>query len=119
MSDMIGHLEVEQLLGKLHQLKGELSEEVDALNCTVVPAVLDQQAFGRVSRGDALQQKNMAKANLEQCQQRIKQIDSALKKIDQEAGYGYCDRCGEAIALAHLQARPESALCINCQSALE
>ena len=118
MADVIGHLEVEQLLSKLTELKGELGEEVDALNGASQPVTLDQQSVGRVSRGDALQQQNMALANLQQCQERIRQIDDALKKIDSD-DYGFCESCGEPISFERLQVRPESTLCIRCQTIQE
>ena len=33
--------------------------------------------------------------------------------------YGACERCGEPIGFSRLQARPEAALCIACQTLLE
>lgn len=43
----------------------------------------------------------------------IADIDRALEKLD--AGtYGQCDRCGQAIAAARLDALPASALCVTC-----
>ena len=40
-------------------------------------------------------------------------ITRALAKLA-EGSYGLCDRCGNAIAAARLQAAPESVLCIEC-----
>lgn len=48
----------------------------------------------------------------------LSQIDAALKRI--EAGtYGQCTDCGADIPAARLQAAPEAARCIACQSKLE
>ncbi len=48
----------------------------------------------------------------------LAQIDDALAKMD--AGtYGICDRCGEPIAPARLEALPYATLCIDCQSYIE
>ena len=45
-------------------------------------------------------------------------LQEALERI--EAGtYGDCTDCGKSIALARLQATPEAARCIDCQSAIE
>ena len=118
MSEYMDDVQVESLLQQLHRLRDELNEEVISLQGAAEPVVLDQQAFGRVSRGEALQQQNMAKANLGHCQERIRQIEDALQKIDSEE-YGCCDDCGAAISLPRLSARPESPLCIECQSKLE
>jgi DnaK suppressor protein len=45
----------------------------------------------------------------------IDEIDRALQKID--AGtYGSCERCGEPIPEARLEALPHAALCVACKS---
>jgi DnaK suppressor protein len=40
-------------------------------------------------------------------------LERALAKLD-DGSYGLCDVCGEPIAPARLQARPDSVLCISC-----
>lgn len=45
----------------------------------------------------------------------IRQLTAALDRID--AGtYGRCERCGERIAPARLEALPHASACIRCQS---
>ncbi|NIA24648.1 MAG: TraR/DksA family transcriptional regulator [Gammaproteobacteria bacterium] len=46
---------------------------------------------------------------------RVRMVDRALAKID-EGTYGICDRCGERIPEARLEARPESVFCVDCKS---
>ena len=41
-------------------------------------------------------------------------IDAALERVD-AGSYGTCTRCGKEIAEERLEARPWSALCIDCQ----
>ncbi|TVM19690.1 TraR/DksA family transcriptional regulator [Oceanidesulfovibrio indonesiensis] len=48
----------------------------------------------------------------------IKEIETALKRID-AADYGVCDECGGDIGPARLKARPTTTLCVDCQSTLE
>ena len=43
----------------------------------------------------------------------IGRSERALAKLD-EGTYGICDGCGEAIALARLEAMPDAALCVAC-----
>lgn len=43
----------------------------------------------------------------------IASVKRALARIEEET-YGECARCGEEIAPARLDARPEAALCIDC-----
>ena len=48
----------------------------------------------------------------------IASVKRALARIE-DGSYGTCVRCGEEIAPARLEARPEAALCINCARAGE
>ena len=48
----------------------------------------------------------------------IASVKRALARIE-DGTYGECVRCGEDIAPARLEARPEAALCINCARAAE
>lgn len=43
----------------------------------------------------------------------IASVKRALARIE-DGTYGECVRCGERIAAARLEARPEAALCIDC-----
>ena len=43
----------------------------------------------------------------------ISAIQAALERIA-DGSYGTCENCGEPIAAARLEARPEATLCINC-----
>jgi RNA polymerase-binding protein DksA len=45
----------------------------------------------------------------------IAEIDRALAKLE-EGSYGRCDNCGVEIPPERLEARPATALCINCSS---
>ena len=46
----------------------------------------------------------------------IASIRRALERIE-DGSYGECVRCGNEIAPGRLEARPESALCIECANA--
>lgn len=48
----------------------------------------------------------------------IASVKRALARIE-DGIYGECVRCGEVIAPARLEARPEAALCIDCARAAE
>jgi RNA polymerase-binding transcription factor DksA len=46
----------------------------------------------------------------------LTEVEHALEKFDTD-NYGVCENCGQAIAAARLEARPEARLCINCAAA--
>lgn len=75
--------------------------------------VLDQQSVGRLSRMDALQVQEMAKAHAARRQKRLKLIAAALTRI--EAGeYGFCTSCGEEIPVKRLALDPTFCRCVDC-----
>jgi DnaK suppressor protein len=57
-------------------------------------------------------------ALLRRAQLELDDVNAALQRLD-SGRFGDCERCGEAIALARLQALPQARLCLACQSAAE
>ncbi|WP_298973614.1 TraR/DksA C4-type zinc finger protein [uncultured Roseobacter sp.] len=74
---------------------------------------LDQQAVGRLSRMDALQNQAMAQAQARRRQAERQKIAAALQRLD-EGEYGFCTDCGEEIAPARLLADLAIARCLDC-----
>lgn len=110
--------EIAKLYSELKKQKESLQQTLDQAKQSSKTVRLDQQAFGRVSRGDALQQQSMAKAGVSQCQQRLRQVLKALARID-SGDYGYCLDCDNPIGFPRLKARPETPFCLGCQSKRE
>ena len=79
---------------------------------------LDQSAMGRVSRNDAMQQQEMAKAGKRRAELRLQQTEAALERVA-EGEYGDCPDCGEPIGFRRLKAMPETIFCVACLSARE
>ncbi len=48
--------------------------------------------------------------------QELQDIDRALRRLD-DGSYGTCERCGESIQDARLDALPAASLCIDCATA--
>lgn len=74
---------------------------------------LDQTTVGRVSRMDALQWQAMAKASQHRRYILLQRIETALRRIE-KGEFGWCLRCGEAIAPKRLDFDPTAPLCIDC-----
>lgn len=74
---------------------------------------LDQSRVGRLSRMDALQQQEMAKASEQTRLREIQRIDAALERVE-SGDYGYCTECDEEIAEKRLMIDPAAARCIDC-----
>ncbi len=111
-----------QTLKEFERLLLEMREQIEALAETRKKASstveLDQARTGRLSRVGAMQDQEMAKAGHQRAEQELRQIDAALKRIE-EGSYGECQECGNDIAEGRLKANPAVTLCIKCAAAKE
>ena len=74
---------------------------------------LDQARVGRLSRVDALQAQQMAKASSRRRHAERGRIATALKRID-DGEYGYCLSCGDMIPVPRLKIDPAATQCVGC-----
>ncbi len=81
------------------------------------PVELDQQSVGRLTRQDALQQQAMANAQEVRRANEQRKIDAALTRIADD-DYGWCEDCGEAIAVRRLEIDPTALRCAACAGAM-
>jgi DnaK suppressor protein len=79
------------------------------------PVELDQQQMGRLSRMDAMQAQERAKAHARRRQSERQRLHSALRRMA-DGEYGDCDVCGEPIAARRLELDPAATRCIDCAS---
>lgn len=87
----------------------KLSEEARAT------VELDQQAVGRLSRMDSMQQQAMAEAQERQRQRDLLRIEMAERRI-KDGDYGYCAECDTEIPDGRLAIDPMAERCVNCAS---
>lgn len=104
------------LLSRLEAQLCELEQQVNDIHSRGAPVQLDQQAVGRVSRIDAIQQQQMAQANEAQAHRQLLRIRQILLAPDD---YGFCHECDESIGIGRLTIHPTARLCIQCQGELE
>ncbi|MEH6813577.1 MAG: TraR/DksA family transcriptional regulator [Motiliproteus sp.] len=110
--------QLRQVKQLLLQNKQDLDAAIKSAELSSQPVDLDQSKVGRVSRIDAIQQQQLAKANVQTLKTQQLLMDKALLRL--EAGeYGECLGCGEGILLKRLLIRPESPYCVDCQAASE
>jgi DnaK suppressor protein len=109
--------ELEARRRALVKLREELTALVIGAAEGARPVDLDEP-IGRISRVDAMQQQKMLVANRQAAQQRRRQVEAALDRIDLGEN-GECQSCGEEIEPRRLAAQPEAPLCLDCQSRRE
>ena len=52
---------------------------------------------------------------IEQAENRLKEIDTAFRRLEQ-GRYGLCEDCGQEIAIERLEALPFATRCVDCQT---
>ena len=96
----------------------ELIEEEKSGDESAGTVELDQTRLGRLSRMDAMQAQQMAKASSRRRQAERGRIAAALKRID-DGEYGYCLSCGDLIPAPRLQIDPAVPQCVDCATKSE
>lgn len=100
----------------------KLREELELLTATgndsAAVVELDQSKVGRLSRMDAMQAQAMAKASGQRREAVLRNIEAALKRID-DGEYGLCRDCDESINPKRLEFDPTALRCIECESKRE
>jgi len=110
--------QVDELTQRLRLQRDNLQQQITDGGEQAQPVTLDQQSIGRVSRVDAIQQQQVAVASRAQIKQTLRQVASALARIE-SGDYGFCSRCDESIGYERLNAQPQAPLCLRCQTASE
>tara|TARA_B100000989_G_scaffold107539_1_gene78804 strand:+ start:101 stop:430 length:330 start_codon:yes stop_codon:yes gene_type:complete len=96
------------ILVKIAQLETEI-KEIKKLVAPIEP----ENAIGRISRMDAINNKTINDRLLRNAAEKLKKLKLALSRIG-EPKFGFCALCEQAIQEARLMLTPESSLCISC-----
>ena len=70
-------------------------------------------AIGRVSRMDAINNKSIVDAALRKAKERLKGLKSNLDKLD-SSDFGVCVKCKNNIPIERILLAPQSSFCVNC-----
>ena len=117
MNEALTRSQLSELHDDLKKLKQQLRQQLEN-DDSGKPVVLDQQLLGRVSRIDAIQQQQMAKAHHQQMQAQLARIEKSLLAFSEDE-YGYCQSCDETISFLRLKVRPDTPFCVKCQERME
>lgn len=90
----------------------ELESEYESLKEATKPMGLDN-AIGRVSRMDYINNKSINEAQIKKIKNKLKGLNNWLGKLG-TSDFGKCIRCGNEININRLLFIPESNLCIKC-----
>lgn len=75
--------------------------------------VAPDDAIGRISRMDAINNKSVTEASLRQAEEKMNNLKRVLSRVG-TSDFGICIKCGKAIPEGRLIYRPESLTCVDC-----
>jgi len=70
-------------------------------------------AIGRISRMDAINNKSVVEASLRKAEEKLIGLNHVLDTLG-DNDFGLCRNCNQPIPLGRILYRPESVLCVNC-----
>jgi len=90
----------------------KLTIKIDELQEFTAPVSPDD-AIGRISRMDAINNKSITEASMRNLQTRLDQLQK-INQVVHEKEFGLCLKCHKPIAFERLKIRPEIRLCAGC-----
>lgn len=104
----------EKVTAVILQKIAESEERVAQLKELTKP-IPPENAIGRVSRMDAINNKSVNEAALRQTELTLQKLRIALTKVN-DPNFGNCYSCGNEIPLGRIMLVPYSNKCVNCAS---
>ncbi len=77
--------------------------------------IAPENAIGRISRMDAINNKSIAESALRKAEEKLSNLKFMLTKIHGQE-FGKCAKCKHQIPLARMLLMPQSKFCVNCSS---
>lgn len=98
---------------KLQEQIATTEEKVRGYEQMSAPVSPDD-AIGRVSRMDAINNKSVSEAALRQAKDKLDKMKHMLATMDDDPNFGNCKRCGRPIPPMRIILMPESPYCVRC-----
>jgi len=100
------------LAAKLTQLIALTEKKIVGYEEASAPVTPDD-AIGRVSRMDAINNKAVVEAALRTARRKLDRLQTMQSNLD-DPNLGMCKGCGRPIPVGRLLAMPESTFCVRC-----
>ena len=106
---------------ELKNIKKIIKEEIDQTLKSITnlkeltKPIAPENAIGRVSRMDAINNKSVNEAALSKAKQKLKNLEITLSNIN-EPDFGICAKCNNGIPIGRIMLMPHSRFCVNCAS---
>lgn len=98
----------------IKKLIEETNKSISSLKDLTKP-ISPENAIGRVSRMDAINNKSVNEAALRNAFNNLTLLESALERINHE-DFGICIRCKNKIPIERILIMPQTSRCVYCAS---
>lgn len=105
-------MDKKMLKKKISELIHKTETDITDMEMNTAP-VSPENAIGRVSRMDAINNKSVVEAALRNKREKLSKLQIALSRIDKPE-FGICSMCGMPIQEGRIIYMPESTRCIRC-----
>ena len=101
------------------QIRDKISEEITSTKQNIedlvdlTKPIGPENAIGRVSRMDAINNKSINEASLLKAREKLKKLQVALEKLD-TPDFGICVKCKGPIPIGRIMLMPQSSKCVKC-----
>ena len=98
-----------------HKISLELQNTIQSIRKykKLTQPISPENAIGRVSRMDAINNKSVTESALRESKNKLSQLKKIKSDIKND-DFGKCIKCKSKINIRRLMIRPNSRLCINC-----
>ena len=105
-------LELKNIENKILEEIKKTTESIKEYKKSTQP-ISPENAIGRVSRMDAINNKSVLEAALRKAEEKLKKLHQVKDEI-YKTNFGICIRCKQAIPIGRLLIIPESKKCVYC-----
>ena len=75
--------------------------------------IAPENAIGRLSRMDAINNKSVLEAGLHQAKEKLDRLKYVFSRVDAE-DFGICKKCNNPIPVGRILLMPQSIYCVKC-----
>ena len=79
----------------------------------LVKPIAPDDAIGRITRMDAINNKSVAEASLRKSEAKLKQLNYMLRNVN-DPEFGLCAKCKNPIPIGRILLMPQSRFCVRC-----
>lgn len=101
-----------QIIQKIDHLIIETKEKIKQYKDLTKP-IAPENAIGRVSRMDAINNKSVVEAALIEAENKLNKLIRA-KSMSKDIDFCICKKCRKQIPIGRILIKPESQFCVNC-----